>query len=859
MQKVKLAILLLALMMVVGCAGYRDYRQAQTAEQTQDWDRAVLKYMELIQQEPSNINYRAALLRAKIQASHQHFDQGKKLRDAGLNRQAMIELQKAVQLDPTNQYALAELGKVREAIEAERNGRTPASIDEMKEGSRGSVGQPPQLNPRSDEPIDLDFPEPVSLQKIYQALGKAFGINVLFDPKLRDQDISITLREVTAQDALEILMRTAGHFYKVVDEHSIIVVADTPQNRRNYEDLIIQTFFLSNSDVKDVMAMLRSLVDARKIASNEKLNAIILRDTADKVKVAERIIQANDKAKAEVVVNVELLLLGTQQIQDLGVSLSSYQIGLQLDTGGEDVPLRVSDLEFLNENDWTVTVPSFVFDFLKETTDAQVLAKPQLRISEGERARLRIGDRVPVPVTSFNTANTVGSNVVPITSFQYQDVGIILEVEPRVHHNNEISLQISVEISNISGRVDNQPIIGTRNIETTIRLQDGETNFLAGLLRTDETNQDRGIPGLSDIPVIGRLFSKKRTETQQTDIVMTLTPHIIRRADITEDDLVPIWVGTEANITFRGGSPRVESDEEGPFEDDEDRVQDVQDRMRQRLQQLPRGLRGETPEEGQPEPPPGIELVPTQPASTPFDRGREQRDPNPADPPPEEEDPPRLGSLGVGDVASPKIDSTPFGDPVLELPPSEAEATSSLALAPRDQPSSLTTVVAEEASVELRIVPGSVEVMPGDEFELRLEARARTAVSHLPMVITFDAGALEWAGVADGDFLGQEGERQILAELSEPGRLVIGASRLGRRPGVSGKGTVAHLRFRAIGKGESALHFDQAKALDAELARVPGVVAHDARVQVLREPVRPSPVEPPRTAVRLEDDSGGQQ
>ena len=259
MQKLKLAILLLAFVMIASCSGYRDYRQAQTAEQTQDWDRAVLKYMELVQQEPSNINYRAALLRAKIQASHQHFDQGKKLRDAGLNRQAMIELQKAVQLDPTNQYALAELGKVREAIEAERNGRTPSTIAEMKEEARGSVGQPPQLNPRSDEPIDLDFPEPVSLQKIYQALGKAFGINVLFDPKLRDQDISITLREVTAQDALEILMRTAGHFYKVVDEHSIIVVADTPQNRRNYEDLIIQTFFLSNSDVKDVMAMLRSM------------------------------------------------------------------------------------------------------------------------------------------------------------------------------------------------------------------------------------------------------------------------------------------------------------------------------------------------------------------------------------------------------------------------------------------------------------------------------------------------------------------------------------------------------------------------------------------------------------------------
>ena len=277
-----------------------------------------------------------------------------------------------MQLDPTNQYAHAELLKVRDEIEASRAGAEALSIEQMKQKKSGELAQPPVLNPRSNEPIDLDFPEPVSIQKIYQALGRAFGINVLFDPKLRDQDISITLREVNAQDALEILMRTAGHFYKVLDEHSIIVVADTPQNRRNYEDLIIQTFFLSNSDVKDVMAMLRSLVDARKIASNEELNAIVLRDTADKVKVAERIIRANDKAKAEVVVDVELLLLNSNALRELGVSLSSYQVGWQIDTGtagsagGEGSTatagsLRFSDLEFLNENDWTVTVPGFLF------------------------------------------------------------------------------------------------------------------------------------------------------------------------------------------------------------------------------------------------------------------------------------------------------------------------------------------------------------------------------------------------------------------------------------------------------------------------------------------------------------------
>ena len=498
---------------LLGCTSYRGYREAQAAEASGDWDQAVIHYLELVSENPADLRYRAALLNAKIQASHAHFEQAKKFRDAGVTQQALVELQQSVQLDPTNQYARAELQKLREEMDAATVGERRQTLEALKQEAQGMLAQPPVLDPRSPEPIDLEFPEPVSVKQIYQALGKAFGINILFDPSLRDQALPIQLRDVDAQNALEILMRTAGHFYKVLDPTSIIVVPDTPQNRRKYEDLIIQTFFLSNAEVKDVMTMLRSLVDSRKIAGNEQLNAIILRDTADRVKIAERIIRANDKAKAEVVIDVELLQLNTSKIHDLGVTLQPYQIGASIDTGGEDIPLRLSDLEFLNANSWVLTVPSILLDFVKSATDAQTLAKPQLRISEGEKARLNIGDRVPIPVTSFNTANTVGSNVVPITSFQYQDVGIIIEIEPRVHHNEEISLTVTIEVSNISGRIENQPIIGSRRIETTIRLEDGETNFLAGLIRTDESTSEEGVPGLSDIPVLGGSSARGATRT----------------------------------------------------------------------------------------------------------------------------------------------------------------------------------------------------------------------------------------------------------------------------------------------------------------------------------------------------------
>jgi general secretion pathway protein D len=318
---------------LAGCTSYSSYRQGEIATQREQWDDAVLAYMKAVEEDPANIRNKAALLRAKIKASQFHFEKGQEFEKAGVVERALVEYQQAVQLDPTNQYAKAQLEHVHRAYVAQKGTRGYETIDQMKQKARGSRPQPPVLNPRSNQPISLEFPQPVSIFSIYRALGKAFGINVLFDPNLRDQEIAIDLKDVTAQAALETLMRAAGHFYKVMDEHSIIIAQDTPQNRRTYEDLVIQTFFLSNSEVKDMLTILRSLIDARKIATNEQLNAIILRDTADKVKVAERIIEANDKSKAEVVVDVELLQINTGRLRDLGVNLSSYAVTQSLDFG----------------------------------------------------------------------------------------------------------------------------------------------------------------------------------------------------------------------------------------------------------------------------------------------------------------------------------------------------------------------------------------------------------------------------------------------------------------------------------------------------------------------------------------------
>jgi general secretion pathway protein D len=845
-------ILLLALAGLAGlagltaCASHMASRQADIATQRGDWDEAVLQYMKAVEESPENLSFKASLLRAKIKASQAHFTKGQEFEKAGVLERAMIEYQQAVQLDTTNQYAEAQLAHVRQAWQAQRQNRDADTIDQMKKKVRGTVPQPPVLNPRSDKPISMDFPEPVSIFQIYKALGQAFGINVLFDPNLKDQEISIQLQDVTAQSALETLMRAANHFYKVVDEHSIIIAQDTPQNRRTYEDLVIQTFFLSNSDVKEMMTILRSLVDAKKLATNEQLNAIILRDTADKVKVAERIIEANDKSKAEVVIDVELLQINSARLRNLGMLLQPYSIGQTLDmgtssgtggTGGAGASnsgrVRVSDLEFLNQSNWMLTIPSFVYNFAKENSDAQLLAKPQLRITEGEKASLTIGDKVPIPLTSFNTSNTVGGSIVPITSFQYQDVGIKIDLEPRVHHNREVTLKVKVSVDQINSYRGDQPIIGTRQIESVIRLKDGETNFMAGLIRTDENNSESGIPGLSEIPLIGRLFSNKRADSQRTDVILTLTPHIIRNAEITEEDLLPIWVGTEANITFRANSPSIESGVEGPFESGEETPEDIQDAIRRRLQRLPRGLRpedsgeimeGEGEGEEQPqiqEPPTGINLVPIAPPSDIF----RPPAPPPTEPEPEpeiEDEPPggRPGKYQASLPPAPTVPRTLLGSYRTERSAEDAGAT--LGVSRR----------ASAAPVRVWLMPRKLAVAPGERFVVKVQAQADQPISHLPLALYYDPAALAVEQVERGAF---PQDAQILADASHPGEVVLGASRLGEVPAVTGRGTVARITFRALSTGSTRIGFSRGDAMDDRLAPVSPVRAQSVDVEVRQE------------------------
>ncbi len=584
MNHIKLGITALALSLVVlSCTSYNAFQKAKTAEQTNDWDQAVTEYQKALDVDPNNSLYKINLSRAKLEASRVHFQKGKSLREAALNatgndrlrlmQLATTELELVIKLDPTNQYAAVEYGKAVNVLQDASRAGQPPSIDDLKRRAKAntSKSQPPQLSPSSDQPISLSFPHETPIKEIYKALGNAFGINILFDQAVKDDRIAIELKDVTAQQALERLMQAANHFYKALDEKTIIVVPDNPQARRDYEDLVIRTFYLSNGDAEQVTNVVRTMIEARNVFPLKALNAITIRDTADKVRIAEKIIEANDKAKAEVVVDVELLQVDLDRTRNIGAVVTSLggtvsaTPAAPTSTTGTPAPQPTSNLDTLrgiSSSSLNFTIPTITYALLKTVGNTRTLANPELRISEGEKATLHIGQRVPVPVTTFTTGvqnGTLGS--LPATSFQYQDVGIKVSIEPRVHHNGEVTLKLSVEVSDIAAGSNSQdlPKFNTRTIEATIRLKDGETNFLAGLIQETEGTTSQKTPFLGDIPILGRLFTQDHSTRQRTDLMLTMTPHIIRMPDITEEDMAPMWVGTQSNLSFRGLSPRLES------------------------------------------------------------------------------------------------------------------------------------------------------------------------------------------------------------------------------------------------------------------------------------------------------------
>ena len=542
--------LVLCLIALTGCATSSARRAAQLAESQQDFDRAVVEYTKLLQANPNDRTARASLEQARLRASQGHFTTARRLSSIGKFEEALLEYQLAAELNPTNGEVQDEMRTVRAQLRAKiavpEDGKT-----QLETLVARSLQAPLPGESLSDDvtlPDTLMFRD-ASARVVYLAIGQFGNLNIVFDPTFRDQPITVDLRKATLSEALDSLSSATRSFWRASGQRTVTIVPDTPLKRREYEEEIVQTFYLSNADLKETIDILRIVVDARRIAPLTATNAITIKDTPERISAAGRIISAIDKARPEVIIDVELLEVDRTRLKEYGLQIATPgSAGVSGRVYIDKDPLSLSELRNLTQDNVLITgLPSLYYRLLKTDTATRILANPQLRTSEGIAAQANFGEEVPVPVTVFAPIAAGGVQQQPITSYNYRNVGVNIDITPRTHHDDEVSLAVKIQINSISGTgFGDLPTFGNRAISTVIRLKDGETNMLAGLIRDDERRVMGGIPGLSDLPIIGPLFANNRRESQETDIILTLTPRIVRVLNLRAEDLTPFRVGRDS-------------------------------------------------------------------------------------------------------------------------------------------------------------------------------------------------------------------------------------------------------------------------------------------------------------------------
>jgi general secretion pathway protein D len=539
-----------------GCAASGALRRGTEAEHRQDYDLAVVEYTKAVRLRPDDANTRAALERSKLRASDDHFSRGRRLAATGKFDQALVEYQVAAELNPSNgdldKELLATRNKLRAKIAVAREGKT--ELQTLMERARDLPPPGMDLPTGVKMPASLTFRD-ASSRDVFTAISRLANISLIFDAAFRETQVTVDLRNTTLDDALSTVAGATRTFFRVTAPKTIVVIPDTPAKRREYEEEIVKTFYLSNADLKETMDLLRMVLDARRISPTTATNALTIKDSPERIAAASRVIAAIDKARPEVIIDVELIEVDRTKLQEYGLQIASPStqaptgpngsVSVRGDTAGS---VTLQTLRNLTQSDILFAgLPSLYYRLLKTDANTRTLANPQLRTTDGTPAQARFGEQVPVPVTTFAPIATGGTAQQPITSFNYQNVGVNIDITPRTHHDDDVSLTLKIAVTNISGSgFGGLPTFGNREINTIIRLRDGETNMLAGLIRDDERHAMEGIPGLSDIPLVGRLFAHSTRTADQTDIILTLTPHIIRVLDLTEADLRPFRVGRDS-------------------------------------------------------------------------------------------------------------------------------------------------------------------------------------------------------------------------------------------------------------------------------------------------------------------------
>ncbi len=783
-------------------AGNAEFKRGQAAESRQDYDAAFDDYQRACVQNPKDLRFRMALDRVKVTDAGMHVTKGHKLLQLNDLQGALAEFLHAAEVDPSDEAAQQGIARVREAQSAKTPPAeigVPESAGEQEE--LNSIAPPPQLKPLSNEPLTLHMTEDAKV--IYQAIGKAAGINVLFDPDYNSKRIQVDLSNVSLLDALRIVGDMSNTFWRPVTTNSIFVAQNTRIKRTELDEQAVQTFYLTNAwqqnDLNDVQTALRNVLPNAKVYGVASQNAIVMRATPDELLLAQKLINDLDKPRPEVVVDVGVLevsknwekTLGIEWPTSIGVSLqspcvessncsssSSSSTTTTGTTSSSTTSPTLYDLSHLKATDFAISVGSATLNLLLTDDNTQILQDPRIRATDGQKATLTIGSKIPIATGSYQTgaATALVSSLVN-TQFQYIDVGVKLEITPTVHYDNDVTLKAHIEVMSESGTETisgvTEPILSQRIADQVVRLREGEASILGGIQDNQEQQNWTGIPGLSSIPILKYLFGSKDHIINDDDIVFVLVPHIVRGEQLDQANLRPIDTGEGQSIELRrtAAAGQANSAMAHPAT-------------------LTRPGFGTVPGQSAP-----------QAAMAALEQMRTSQQESMSNPPA---------------VAQPAMPNVPQA-----TAPSQPPNTGPTSTPPVTQPQAA-AAAAPLAPAMFGFTTPAAPVNPGSTVQVPITIAGGADVASIPLQFHYDPSNLTLINVEGGDFLSRDGQAVAVIHRDDgPGNVTVVTSRPPGAAGVNGGGTVCVLTFQAKAAGQTTLTMTRAGVVNSKQQQMP--------------------------------------
>src|SRR5881397_3570343 len=581
---------LVVLGLLAGCASFYapDTTLADRYMQEGNWEGAMAAYQDALQDDPFNPAIQAKLNAAKGRVAAAYQERGRAALKKRNLTQAIEAFKQALSLEPSNpdhQAALAQALRYKEAQDRLTIGQKMLKggrLEDAAEAFERALELDPDLKAAQDglvqlaekqkivsvplsgskQPITLKF-QSARTKEVFEVLARAVGINVLFEKDMKDDPITIFVKDASFEEALNLMLTTQSLFIRRLTADTILVIPKTKAKLDQYQDLLIRTFYLSTAKAKDMVNLLRTMLETKRIFVNEDLNAIVMRDSADKVKLAERIILANDRKQGEVVFEIEVLEVDKTLSDKFGVNIAKQAGAAVVTQGTTTFPTGTTStftyqqLTSLNPTSYLFTLPtSVLLDFLRSESTTKTLANPRVRVVNNKQAKINIGDKVPILLSTTSTIPGVVPGTVPtqstVTSIEFKDTGVKLTVEPNIHLNQDVTIKLQLEVTRLGDLVvlQTNPLIqqfkfGTRTAETSLSLKDGESVVLAGLIQPEDRTTVQKVRGLGDIPVLGEVFKTTTRDVVTTDVILTITPHIVRALELPSLDDQAFWSGTE--------------------------------------------------------------------------------------------------------------------------------------------------------------------------------------------------------------------------------------------------------------------------------------------------------------------------